>query len=207
MRTRKIIGLLLTLGVLTAVAPTAQAAGAPTPEQAAIDQTPPRLSFVDGQVSFWRPGAQDWAQAQVNTPLAPGDQLSTGYSGQSGAADRRPRLRARAGRTPRSAWRSQEPDFTQFKVTAGHASFDLRALEPGHTVEVDTPNAAFTIEHPGYYRVDVTGERTSFITRRAGRATVDPGQRRGRRHRSQRGGGHRGHGEPARSPLRGAAVR
>ena len=41
-------------------------------------------------------------------------------------------------------------------------------------MEVDTPNAAFTIEHPGYYRVDVAGERTSFITRRAGRATVTP---------------------------------
>jgi hypothetical protein len=39
---------------------------------------------------------------------------------------------------------------------------------------VDTPNAAITIEHPGYYRVGVTGERASFITRRAGRATVTP---------------------------------
>jgi hypothetical protein len=67
-----------------------------------------------------------------------------------------------------------EPDFLQFKVTAGHASFDLRTLEPGHTVEVDTPNAAFTIDHAGYYRVDVSGERTSFIIRRAGRATVTP---------------------------------
>ena len=26
-------------------------------------------------VSFWRPGGDDWAPAQVNTPLAPGDQL------------------------------------------------------------------------------------------------------------------------------------
>ena len=41
-------------------------------------------------------------------------------------------------------------------------------------MEVDTPNAAFTIDHAGYYRVDVSGERTSFITRRAGRATVTP---------------------------------
>ena len=69
---------------------------------------------------------------------------------------------------------NQEPDFLQFKVTAGRAAFDLRTLEPGRTVEVDTPNAAFTIEHPGYYRVDVIGERTSFITRRAGRAIVIP---------------------------------
>ena len=41
-------------------------------------------------------------------------------------------------------------------------------------MEVATPNAALTIEHPGYYRVDVTGERTAFITRRGGQATVTP---------------------------------
>jgi hypothetical protein len=173
MQTRGIIGFLLALGVLTAVAPTAQAADAPTPEQVASDQTPPRLSFVDGQVSFWRPGAQDWAQAQVNTPLAPGDQLSTGSPGtlelQIGVhAFVRGRVNTQIG------LENQEPDFLQFKVTAGSAAFDLRGLEPGQMVEVDTPNAAFTIEHPGYYRVEVAGERTSFITRRTGRATVIP---------------------------------
>src|SRR5712692_11730805 len=40
--------------------------------------TPPRLSFIDGDVSFWRPGAEDWAPAKVNTPLAAGDSLYTG---------------------------------------------------------------------------------------------------------------------------------
>ena len=173
MHTRGIIGLLLALGVLTAVAPTAQAADAPTPEQAALDQTPPRLSFVDGQVSFWRPGAQDWAQAQVNTPLAPGDQLSTGSPGnlelQVGV---RAFVRGRAN--TQIGLENQEPDYIQFKVTAGSAAFDLRGLERGQMVEVDTPNAAFTIEQPGYYRVEVAGEHTSFITRRTGRATVIP---------------------------------
>ena len=49
-------------------------AGAPV--RAAVDdalgfeRTPPRLAFIDGEVSFFRPGAQDWAPASVNTPLA-----------------------------------------------------------------------------------------------------------------------------------------
>src|SRR5437773_2064326 len=47
----------------------------------APEPTTPRRGFVEGQVSFWRPGAPDWAQAQVNTPLAPGDELSTGSPG------------------------------------------------------------------------------------------------------------------------------
>jgi hypothetical protein len=173
MRARRIIRLVLALSLLTGVLAAAQGADAPDPQQAAIGRTPPRLSMAEGQVSFWRPGAQDWAQAQVNTPLVPGDELSTGSPGnlelQVGA-----RAFVRGWANTQIGLENQEPDFLQFKVTAGHASFDLRALDPGSTVEVDTPNAAFTIEHPGYYRVDVTGERTSFITRRAGLATLTP---------------------------------
>ncbi len=40
-----------------------------------IGRTPPRISLLEGEVSFWRPGAEDWAPAQLNTPLAPGDEL------------------------------------------------------------------------------------------------------------------------------------
>src|SRR5499427_1340156 len=173
MPTRAVVALVLGLvglGVLTDIA---MAADPPNPEPSAVERTPPRLSFVDGQVSFWRPGAQDWAQAQVNTPLAPGDELATASPGnlevQIGA-----RSFVRAWANTQVGLANQEPDFLQFKVTAGAASFDLRSIEPGHTVEVATPNAAFTIEHAGYYRVDVSGERTALITRRGGRATVTP---------------------------------
>ncbi len=151
------------------------------PEQAASQQTdvnyagqtPIRLSYTDGEVSFWRSGAPDWSQAVVNTPLASGDELAAGSRGtlelQVG-----PRSFIRAWGDTQLGLLSQEPDFLQFKMTTGHASFDLRALDPGGTVEVDTPNAAITIDHPGYYRVEIKGERTAIITRRAGRATVTP---------------------------------
>src|SRR5262249_30284977 len=46
--------------------------------------TPPRVSYLNGEVSFWRQGASDWAPAQLNTPLAPGDVL---YTGQGGAVE------------------------------------------------------------------------------------------------------------------------
>jgi len=164
MRTRRVILFTLAFGVLTAIAVAAQTA---------IDRMPPRLSYADGQVSFWRPGAQDWAQAQINTPLAPGDELYTGSPGnlelQIGS-----RAFVRGWANTQIGLANQEPGFLQFKVTTGSASFDLRTLEPGTTVEVATPNAAFTIEHAGYYRVDVTGERTAFITRRGGQAVVTP---------------------------------
>lgn len=165
--------IVLALGVSLCLTWTAQAADTPEEQQAALEQTPPRVSFVDGQVSFWRPGAQDWAPAQVNTPLAPGDELSTGSPGnlelQIGA-----RAFVRTWANSQIGLESQEPDFLQFKMTAGTAAFELRRLESGQTVEVDTPNAALTIEHSGYYRVEVTGERTSVTTRRGGRATLTP---------------------------------
>ena len=173
MWTKRLIRLVLMLGMLTGAAAVAQAADGPDPQQTDIEQTPPRLSLVDGKVSYWRQGADDWSTAQINTPLAPGDEVYTASPAnlevQIGA-----RAFVRAWANTQIGLTNQEPDFLQFKVTAGSASFDVRTIEPGHTVEVDTPNAAFTIEHAGYYRVDVTGDRTSFITRRAGQATVTP---------------------------------
>jgi hypothetical protein len=175
MRVRTMIGIMLALGVLAATALVAHGQGPETPdsEQAAPGLTPPRLGFVDGQVSFWRPGAEDWSEAQVNTPLAPGDQLYTGRPGnleiQTGA-----RAFVRAGADTQIGLENQEPEFLQFKVTGGFASLDVRTLDPGSTVEVDTPNAAFSIDHAGYYRVDVDEEHTSFVTRRGGRATAIP---------------------------------
>jgi hypothetical protein len=144
---------------------------APPAAAEAIGATPPRLSYAQGPVSFWRPGAADWAPAQVNTPLAPGDELFTGHEGlielQVGG-----RAYVRAWGDTQLGLANQEPDFLQLKVTTGHATFDLRSVEPGRSVEVDTPHAAFDIQAPGYYRVDVTPERTSFTTRRSGRAAM-----------------------------------
>src|SRR5207253_5415994 len=156
-----------------AMASAAPPAAEPPGPESAIGRSPPRLSYVDGEVSFWRPGAADWAPAQINTALVPGDETYTGNRGnlelQVGA-----RAFVRAWGDTQLGLVNQEPDFLQLKLTAGHVSLDLRSVEPGHTVEVDTPAAAFTLDAPGYYRVDVSPERTSFITRRSGRATMTP---------------------------------
>lgn len=177
---RRLIATLLASALLLGTAHGARAAApsSASEQEEAIGRTPPRLSYSDGEVSFWRPGARDWASAQINTPLAPGDELYTGNRGnlelQVGA-----RAFVRAWGDTQLGLANQEPDFLQLKVTSGHVSLDLRSMDPGGTVELDTPHAAFTIEHAGYYRLDVTQERTSFITRRSGRALMTPagGQR------------------------------
>jgi len=147
--------------------------GPAPPEAPAPSVTPPRLSFVHGEVSFWRPGAEDWAPAHVNTPLAPGDSL---YAGQGANLEVQagPRAHVRAGSETDVAFDAVDPDFLQLKVTSGHLALDLRSLERGHSVELDTPNLAATIEHAGYYRVDIDDEATTFISRRGGEASVVP---------------------------------
>jgi hypothetical protein len=134
--------------------------------------TPPRLSYVDGEISFWRPGAEDWLSARLNTPIAVGDELyaaeGANFELQIGS-----RNFVRGDALTQLALVNQEPDYLQFKVTMGRVSLDLRQLDPGMTVEVATPNAVFTIAQAGYYRLDVNYD-THFITRRGGRATVIP---------------------------------
>ncbi len=137
------------------------------------EATPARVSYINGEVSFWRPGAQDWTPATLNTPLAPGDVLYTGSNGnveiQTG-----PRAFVRAAEGTQIGLDNHEPDFIQFRVTAGRAAVDLRELAPGHTVELDTPNAALTIERTGYYRADVAQDATTFTAHRGGTATMTP---------------------------------
>jgi hypothetical protein len=129
--------------------------------------TPPRLSYTDGPVSFWRPGAEQWAPAQVNTPLAPGDQLLTGHGGTAEIQV--------GGRAFLRAWGDtalgvvdHASDVLHVKITDGHVVADLRAVDAGGILHVETPGGAFTLDRPGFYRLDVTPQATSLTTRREG---------------------------------------
>jgi hypothetical protein len=88
-------------------------------------QTPPRLSFIDGQTSFWRAGANDWVPARVNTPLAPGDSLYTrelsNVEIQVGA-----RAFARMAEKIQLGLVNLEPDFLQFGEAKGVGSLFLK---------------------------------------------------------------------------------
>jgi hypothetical protein len=142
-------------------------------EARAVGVTPPRLSFVDGEVSYWRPGADDWAPAQINTALGAGDSVYTGDGGnveiEIGA-----RAYVRAGSGTQLGVESLETGYLQFRVPAGHATVDLRRIPEGQEIEIDTPNGAFLIEHTGYYRFDVDDQATRFSVRRGGVARAVP---------------------------------
>ena len=153
--------------------PLAKSEPPPQPATAEAAPMPARLSFVSGDVSFWRPGAEDWTPAEVNIPLAAGDALYAGLGGNL-EVQIGPRAFVRAGGGTQLGIENEELDFLQLTVTIGQISLDLRSLKTGQAIELDTPNAAFTIERAGYYRVDVTQDSTIFITRRGGDAVITP---------------------------------
>src|SRR2546422_10585877 len=154
-----------------AAPPVPAGAQAPAESGESAEVTPPRVSYIYGEVSFWRPGAEDWAPARVNTPLAPGDVL---YSGSGGNVEIQvgPREFVRAAEETQMGLDNQEPDFLQLRVTGGHAALDVRELAAGQTVELGTPNAVFTVERTGFYRVGVGPDSTTFATYRGGMATM-----------------------------------
>jgi hypothetical protein len=142
-------------------------------DERSVQLTPPRLGLVEGDVSFWRPGAgDDWEAAQVNIPLAPGDALAARdgqFELQVGAQSF-----ARGGDGTQLRLKSLEPDFVQFEVTQGSLVLDLRQQNGGHVVAIDTPNARLSTTQDGYYRIDVGEGSTRVTVRRAGAATLTP---------------------------------
>ena len=134
--------------------------------------TPPRLSLVDGEVTFWRPSSPGATPAQVNTPLAAGDTLATGPRGtieiQVGA-----HTYLRAGGASQLRIASVAAQNLRVEVDAGVAALDVRALAPGHTIEVASPQAAFFIERAGYYRLGIDARSTSLSVRRGGSAVAN----------------------------------
>jgi hypothetical protein len=172
MRGRMIALMLLVLGAAYAGPLSAREPGPEETPADEIERTPPRLSFVKGNVSFFRPGDPDWDAARVNMPLSPGDRLASGDDGTF-ELEVGPDAFVRGWTESRIGLEDQEPDRIRFRVAAGSASFDLFSLDPGQTLEVETPGAVFAIDRPGYYRVDVDEARTAFTARRGGRAAAE----------------------------------
>lgn len=132
---------------------------------------PLRLSFLEPTVSFWRSGAEEWVRARLNTPLAPGDHL---YASSDGRFEVQIDSEAfvRASHETEFVVETVEPSFVQARLTRGRISVDARSLDDGLTVEINTPGAAFTIDEPGYYRMEVGEQTTDISVLKGGRAEV-----------------------------------
>jgi len=144
-------------------------------EYGEVQQTVARLSYIDGSVSYAR-GDQpdDWQAADRNVPMTIGDRVYTGNRS-------RLEIQVQGGDTIRLGAQTDlaalnlTDDTKQFSIKAGVGSFHVRNLDQNEVFEIDTPNAALTVEEPGDYRVDVDNNGNSQIFVRHGRATVAAG--------------------------------
>jgi hypothetical protein len=133
----------------------------------AQDQDPPsrvaRLNFSDGSVSFQPGGEGDWVEAVPNRPLTTGDNLW---------ADKDSRAELHVGSTAIRVDAETSLTFLdlddhtlQLKLSQGSVIVRLRHLDDGDTVEVDTPNLAFSLLQAGEYRIDVNADGSETDTR------------------------------------------
>ena len=130
-----------------------------------------RLADVSGSVSFSPAGEGDWFPARVNRPITIGDRLWT---------DRGSRAEIqfggsviRMGENTSITLLNLDNRFVQVQLDEGTLNLRARRLAARQSVEIATPNLAFTTRRPGSYRIEVDprNDDTSVVVR-SGRGEV-----------------------------------
>src|SRR3989475_3344987 len=139
------------------------------PQHAAADdeEDPPsrvaRLSYASGTVSFNPGGTDDWVSAVVNRPLTTGDRLWTdnGARAELHIGSAAIRLSGNTG----FSFLNLDDRMAQIRLTEGTLNLRVRHLEQDESIEVDTPNLAFSILRPGNYKINVNeaGDTTVVV--------------------------------------------
>ena len=125
-----------------------------------------RLGYTIGSVSFSATGDNHWVQAPVNRPLSNGDRLWTDPGAlaeiQIGTA-----MVHLNGGTSVSVL-NLDDRIAQLQLAQGTLHVNVRRLDANQVFEIDTPNLAFTLRHPGDFRIEVDpdGGATTIIVRR-----------------------------------------
>src|SRR5437660_5540809 len=142
------------------------------------DDDPPSrvaaLSYASGTVSFNPGGTDDWVSAVVNRPLTTGDRLWTdnGARAELHIGSAAIRLSGNTG----FSFLNLDDRMAQIRLTEGTLNLRVRHLEQDESIEVDTPNLAFSILRPGNYKINVNeaGDST-FVVVRDGEGEVTGG--------------------------------
>jgi hypothetical protein len=115
-----------------------------------------RLSFFSGPVSFSPAGEDEWVLATPNRPLITGDRLWADAGGraelQAGS------IALRLGASTNVNVLNLDDRATQLELTQGSLYVRVWRIDRGDTVEIDTPNLAFTVNSVGRYRIDVDAD-------------------------------------------------
>jgi Family of unknown function (DUF6600)/FecR protein len=143
-------------------------------QQDQADQGVGRISELNGNVSTQRGDSGDWVADTINTPVVPGDELSTG-----------PQSRTEVQLDYANVLRMS--DNTQVKVAnlsqggiqlqVGQGLVDYAVIRDNQAnVEIDTPNLAIHPLGRGTYRIQVNSSTETLVTVREGELQVSTPQ-------------------------------
>ncbi|MGA7992092.1 MAG: DUF6600 domain-containing protein, partial [Thermoanaerobaculia bacterium] len=139
-----------------------------------FQQTVARVAVVEGEGSFQRGDDPDhWQPVAVNVPLTIGDRVWTGATGRLELQT--PGLRAFLAPSTELTALNLTESVQQYAIAEGTASFRLVSVDDDDVFEIDTPNAAVTLEQPGLYRVYVDADGNTRFAVRRGEARVAAG--------------------------------
>ncbi len=169
--------LLLLAAILLAPITAAQTTDSNTQDSAEGEDDAPvervaRITFIEGDVSFLRAGTNEWTSVAENLPLFTGDQV---YTGKGARAEIQLSRGNYIRLSEHTALTITELTHTaaQFEITEGTALIRLERFGTAFArFEVNTPNAALTLEQDGFYRVNVRGDHESEVITRQGSVEV-----------------------------------
>ncbi|HEY3177933.1 MAG TPA: DUF6600 domain-containing protein, partial [Casimicrobiaceae bacterium] len=120
-----------------------------------------RLAYAEGTVTFSPAGDDQWVRAVVNRPLVAGDRLwsDQGSRGEMQMAD----AALRFGPQTNVSILNLDDRIEQVELVQGSLQVQVRRINSGEIVEIDTPNFAFTITRAGSFRFDVDPENGSTL--------------------------------------------
>jgi len=131
-----------------------------------------RICVTLGNVSVEPASVSQFSAAEVNYPLTTGDRLYVDTGSLTEVQTRQVALRA--GQMTDVTLTAVTDTLTQFGLAQGSVHLHSFGLDPGTTLELDTPNVAVTVLQPGDLRVDVDAANdTTVVTVLAGQAQVN----------------------------------
>ncbi len=130
-----------------------------------------RLNYIDGTVTFSPAGTDDWSVATQNRPLTIGDRIWADKDSRSEMHVGSTAMRL--GATSSLEILDLDDQSTQLKVAQGTFAIRVRDMDNADSIEIDTPNLAFTVGAAGEYRFDVDPDHdTTTVTVRRGSGQV-----------------------------------
>lgn len=133
-----------------------------------------RLSYTEGEVSVAPAGTNDWAQAVLNRPLTSGDRLLV----EPGA---RAELQLDSALIHLDAathfsFLELDDESLLMSLSEGTATLHVRRRGAEERVQVETPNGAISLLHPGEYTIEVDPDADMTVVKvRNGDAEVRAG--------------------------------